>query len=118
MPEHPTPLGVFSIVGKEIYHNSNIYSSAPMPYMQRITWSGVALHQGVGVGHPASHGCVRVPREFAQRLWILTRLGARVIIARPELRPEEFADPQFVRKEKSPRGRRPRQSRRSKPRRP
>ena len=103
VPEHPTPLGVFSIVGKEIYHESNIYSSAPMPYMQRITWSGVALHQGVGVGHPASHGCVRVPREFAQRLWTLTRLGARVIIARPELRPEEFADPHlFVRREKSP----------------
>ena len=103
VPEHPTPLGVFSIVGKEIYHESNIYSSAPMPYMQRITWSGVALHQGVGVGHPASHGCVRIPREFAQRLWVLTRLGARVIIARPELRPEEFADPHlFARKEKSP----------------
>jgi hypothetical protein len=103
VPEHPTPLGVFSVVGKEIYHESNIYSSAPMPYMQRITWSGVALHQGVGVGHPASHGCVRIPREFAQRLWVLTRLGARVIIARPELKPEEFADPHlFARKEKSP----------------
>ena len=103
VPEHPTPLGVFSIVGKEIYHESNIYSSAPMPYMQRITWSGVALHQGVGVGHPASHGCVRIPREFAQRLWVLTRLGARVIIARPELKPEDFADPHlFARKEKSP----------------
>jgi hypothetical protein len=92
VPEHPTPLGVFSIVGKELYHESNIYSSAPMPYMQRITWSGVAIHQGVGVGHPASHGCIRIPREFAQRLWILTRLGARVIIARPELKPEEIAD--------------------------
>ena len=93
VPEHPTPLGVFSIVGKELYHESNIYSSAPMPYMQRITWSGVAIHQGVGVGHPASHGCIRIPREFAQRLWILTRLGVRVIIARPELKPEEVADP-------------------------
>jgi L,D-transpeptidase catalytic domain len=93
VPEHPTPLGVFSVVGKELYHESNIYSSAPMPYMQRITWSGVAIHQGVGVGHPASHGCIRIPREFAQRLWILTRLGARVIIARPELKPEDIADP-------------------------
>ena len=93
VPEHPTPLGVFSIVGKELYHESNIYSSAPMPYMQRITWSGVAIHQGVGVGHPASHGCIRIPREFAQRLWILTRLGVRVIIARPELKPEEVVDP-------------------------
>jgi hypothetical protein len=99
VPEHPTPLGVFSIVGKELYHESNIYSSAPMPYMQRITWSGVAIHQGVGVGHPASHGCIRIPREFAQRLWILTRLGARVIIARPELKPEDIANPHlFARK--------------------
>jgi L,D-transpeptidase catalytic domain len=103
VPEHPTPLGVFSIVGKELYHESNIYSSAPMPFMQRITWSGVAIHQGVGVGHPASHGCIRIPREFAQRLWILTRLGARVIIARPELKPEEIADPHlFVRRVMQP----------------
>jgi hypothetical protein len=103
VPEHPTPLGVFSIVGKELYHESNIYSSAPMPYMQRITWSGVAIHQGVGVGRPASHGCIRIPREFAQRLWVLTRLGARVIIARPELKPEEFADPHlFAREVKLP----------------
>src|SRR6202023_4202423 len=90
---HPTPFGVFSVISKQRWHRSNIYSSAPMPYMQRITWSGVALHQGVGVGHPASHGCVRIPREFAQRLWVLTRLGARGIIARPGLRPEGFADP-------------------------
>jgi L,D-transpeptidase-like protein len=102
VPEHPTPLGVFSIVGKEIYHESNIYSSAPMPYMQRITWSGVAIHQGVGVGHPASHGCIRIPREFAQRLWALTKLGARVIIARPELMPEEFADPHLFTRQVNP----------------
>ena len=103
VPEHPTPLGVFSVVGKELYHESNIYSSAPMPYMQRITWSGVAIHQGVGVGHPASHGCIRIPREFAQRLWILTRLGARVIIARPELKPEDIANPHlFARKQAPP----------------
>ncbi len=103
VPEHPTPLGVFSIVGKELYHESNIYSSAPMPYMQRITWSGVAIHQGVGVGHRASHGCIRIPREFAQRLWVLTRLGARVIIARPELKPEEITDPRlFVHKVQQP----------------
>jgi lipoprotein-anchoring transpeptidase ErfK/SrfK len=103
VPDHPTPLGVFSVIEKDRYHESNIYSSAPMPYMQRITWSGVAIHEGVGVGHPASHGCVRIPREFAARLWVLTRRGARVIIARSELRPEEFADPAlFVRKEKPP----------------
>jgi len=61
VPGHPTPQGVFSILEKRIYHESNLYSSAPMPYMQRITWSGVAMHQGVVPGHPASHGCIRLP---------------------------------------------------------
>jgi hypothetical protein len=101
VPDHPTPMGVFSIIDKERYHESNIYNRAPMPYMQRITWSGVAMHQGVGVGHRASHGCIRMPEEFAARLWVLHSLGARVIIARPELRPQEFADPHlFVHKQK------------------
>src|SRR5262249_59882342 len=54
---HPTPTGIFSVIGKEIFHRSNIYSGAPMPYMQRITWSGVAMHAGVLPGYPASHGC-------------------------------------------------------------
>ena len=101
VPDHPTPTGVFSVIQKSRRHRSNIYSQAPMPYMQRITWSGVAIHEGVGVGHPASHGCVRMLHEFAAHLWTLTKLGARVIIARPELRPQEFADPHlFVHKEK------------------
>ncbi len=60
VPGHPTPQGVFSIIQKQIYHESNLYSSAPMPYMQRITWSGVAMHQGVVPGRPASHGCIRL----------------------------------------------------------
>src|SRR5271168_2034980 len=103
VPAHPTPVGVFSVIEKSILHHSNIYSGAPMPYMQRITWSGVALHEGVNLGHPASHGCIRMPHDFASRLWVLTRLGARVIIARPELRPTEFADPHlFVHREISP----------------
>jgi len=84
VPGHPTPMGVFSVIEKQIYHESNLYSSAPMPYMQRITWSGVAMHQGVVPGHPASHGCIRLPREFAQRLWRITKVGARVIIAQDE----------------------------------
>jgi hypothetical protein len=101
VPDHPTPTGVFSLIEKSREHRSNIYSSAPMPYMQRITWSGVAIHEGVGVGHPASHGCIRMPHEFATRLWALTRLGTPVIIARPELTPQEFADPHlFIHKEK------------------
>jgi L,D-transpeptidase catalytic domain len=100
VPSHPTPMGVFSVIEKQRYHRSNIYSNAPMPYMQRITWSGVAMHEGPGVGHVASHGCIRMPHDFAARLWVLTRLGVRVIIARPELRPTEFADPHlFVHKE-------------------
>ena len=61
VPGHPTPQGVFCILEKRIYHESNLYSSAPMPYMQRITWSGVAMHQGVVPNHPASHGCIRLP---------------------------------------------------------
>lgn len=90
---HPTPMGVFSVIEKERFHRSNIYSGAPMPYMQRITWSGVAMHEGVNLGHPASHGCIRLPREFAERLFLLHSVGARVFITRPELRPVEFADP-------------------------
>jgi hypothetical protein len=92
VPGHPTPLGVFSVISRDRYHHSNIYSGAPMPFMQRITWSGVAMHEGVGLGHPASHGCIRMPHDFAARLWTLRTLGMRVIIARPELKPVVFAD--------------------------
>jgi lipoprotein-anchoring transpeptidase ErfK/SrfK len=70
---HPTPVGVFSVLGKELWHRSNIYSAAPMPYMQRITWSGIALHAGLLPGHPASHGCIRLAKDFAVRLWHLTK---------------------------------------------
>jgi lipoprotein-anchoring transpeptidase ErfK/SrfK len=85
VPGHPTPQGIFSILEKRIYHESNIYSSAPMPFMQRITWSGVAMHQGVVPNHPASHGCIRLPADFARRLWGLTKVGARVIIAQDDV---------------------------------
>jgi L,D-transpeptidase catalytic domain len=96
-------MGVFSVIDKERYHQSNIHSGAPMPYMQRITWSGVAMHQGQNLGHPASHGCIRMSQEFASRLWVLPSLGARVIIARPELTPRDFADPHlFVHMDKPP----------------
>jgi len=102
VPGHLTPIGVFNIIEKDRYHHSNIYSGAPMPYMQRITWSGVALHEGVGVGHQASHGCVRMPQEFAIKLWALTKLGARVIIAKPELKPVDIADSHlFVHKDRT-----------------
>jgi hypothetical protein len=95
VPGHPTPMGVFSVIEKQIYHESNLYSSAPMPYMQRITWSGVAMHQGVVPGRPASHGCIRLPREFAQRLWRLTKVGARVIIAQDEAQVADIASPRL-----------------------
>jgi hypothetical protein len=77
---HATPTGVFSVVQKKRFHRSNIYSAAPMPYMQRITWSGIALHAGVVPGYPASHGCIRLPQQFAVELWGITRIGARVVI--------------------------------------
>ena len=101
VPGHLTPMGVFNVVERDRYHHSNIYDNAPMPYMERITWSGVALHEGVGLGHQASHGCIRMPHDFAARLWQLQTMGMRVIIARPELHPTDFADPHlFVRREK------------------
>lgn len=101
VPDHPTPLGIFSIIQKSRDHRSNIYSNAPMPFMERITWSGVALHEGFNLGHPASHGCIRMSHEFATRLWGLTRLGVGVVIARQELRPEDISDPHlFVHREK------------------
>ena len=90
---HPTPLGVFSVIEKRRWHRSNIYSAAPMPYMQRITWSGVALHAGVVPGHPASHGCIRLKNDFAARLWHLTKRGTRVIIAHDDVQPVETTNP-------------------------
>jgi lipoprotein-anchoring transpeptidase ErfK/SrfK len=91
VPGHPTPMGVFSVIQKDRYHHSNIYSGAPMPYMQRITWSGVALHLGVVPGHPASHGCIRLPDAMAARLWGMTQLGARVIVSPGEVTPYDIS---------------------------
>jgi hypothetical protein len=76
-----TPTGVFSVIQKRRYHESNIYSGAPMPWMQRITWSGIALHGGVVPGYPASHGCIRLTYDFAPRMWEMTKVGARVIVS-------------------------------------
>jgi len=90
---HPTPFGVFSVISKQRWHRSNIYSAAPMPYMQRITWSGIALHAGVVPGHPASHGCIRLKNDFAIRLWHLTKRGTRVIIAHDDVQPVEITNP-------------------------
>jgi lipoprotein-anchoring transpeptidase ErfK/SrfK len=87
MRGHSTPAGVFSILEKSRYHRSNIYSGAPMPMMQRLTWSGVALHEGALPGYPASHGCIRMNREFATLLWNTTQKNARVIVVRSEIEP-------------------------------
>lgn len=83
---HTTPTGIFSILQKKRRHHSNIYSRAPMPFMQRLTWSGIALHESKSVpDYPASHGCVRLPRAFAKQLYRYTDLGAHVIITDEEL---------------------------------
>jgi lipoprotein-anchoring transpeptidase ErfK/SrfK len=93
MAGHATPRGIFTIIGRERYHRSNIYSAAPMPFMQRVTWSGIAMHLGVVPGHPASHGCIRLPAEFATKLWGLTKIGERIVISPEEVTPTEFAHP-------------------------
>lgn len=81
-PGHSTPSGIYSIIQKNRRHFSNLYGNAPMPYMQRITWSGIALHQGVVPGYPASHGCIRLPGHFARKLFKFTEMGAHVIVTR------------------------------------
>ncbi len=79
---HPTMVGSFSILEKKRWHHSNLYSNAPMPYMNRITWSGTALHAGVLPGYPASHGCIRLRYSFAPQLFKLTTVGDNVVISR------------------------------------
>jgi lipoprotein-anchoring transpeptidase ErfK/SrfK len=94
MSGHPTPMGVFSVIQKHKYHHSNIYSGAPMPYMQRITWSGVAMHAGVLPGYPASHGCIRMPMAFAVKMWNWTKMGVRVFVTPGEIpAPASFSHP-------------------------
>jgi lipoprotein-anchoring transpeptidase ErfK/SrfK len=96
MKGHSTPMGVFSVIQKQKLHHSNIYSGAPMPYMQRITWSGIAIHAGVLPGYPASHGCIRMPMAFAIKMWNWTRMGARVVITPGEMTPTSITHPLLV----------------------
>jgi hypothetical protein len=79
-PGHRTPTGRFDILEKRAKHFSNLYNNAPMPFMQRLTWGGVALHAGQIPGRPASHGCVRLPLAFARNLFSVTSVGASVHI--------------------------------------
>ena len=79
---HSTPSGDFTILGKEVMHHSNLYHRAPMPFMQRLTWEGVALHGGYLPGRPASHGCVRLPYAFAKLLFQITSCGDQVVVTK------------------------------------
>lgn len=95
-PGHSTPTGVFTILQKDKHHRSSTYNNAPMPNMNRLTWSGIALHAGQLPGYPASHGCVRLPMKFSELLFGITRLGMVVIIADDHHSPREVAHPGLV----------------------
>jgi lipoprotein-anchoring transpeptidase ErfK/SrfK len=102
MAGHSTPMGVFSVIQKQKLHHSNIYSGAPMPFMQRITWSGIAIHAGVLPGYPASHGCIRMPMAFAIKMYGWTKMGARVVVTPGELSPASFSHPLLVAEKVAP----------------
>lgn len=88
-PGHRTPTGKFDILQKHARHFSSKYNNAPMPYMQRLTWDGVALHAGQIPGRPASHGCVRLPLAFAKQLFEVTRMGGDVHVVGTSPAPAE-----------------------------
>ncbi len=104
---YETPAGIYSVLQKEVEHYSNLYDDASMPYMQRLTWSGIALHAGILPGYPASHGCVRMPHDFAEHLYDLTKIGLRVIVTPSDVAPAPAEDdhlfkPRPVRGEATP----------------
>src|SRR5262249_42151323 len=88
-----TPAGVFAVVEKDKDHRSTLYDDAEMPNMQRITWNGIALHGGPLPGYAASHGCIRMPYGFAEKLFDKTRIGMRVIISPGDAEPVDFSHP-------------------------
>ena len=92
-PGYETPTGMFTILQKKVDHTSNLYEDGEMPYMQRLTWDGIALHGGELPGYPASHGCVRLPMKFSRLLYKITRLGTPLIIEGEELIPEIMVTP-------------------------
>ena len=93
---HETPTGVFTILQKAKEHYSSTYDDAPMPYMERLTWDGIALHAGKLPGYPASHGCVRLPPAFAVKLYDITQVGTPVIIASDHTQPASVIDPGLI----------------------
>jgi hypothetical protein len=90
---HPTPTGMFTILQKKVRHESSIYKGAKMPHMERLTWSGIAIHAGHLPGYPASHGCVRLPIDFAEKLYSVTNNGTNVIITDDKFAPGETTEP-------------------------
>jgi hypothetical protein len=92
-PGHATPAGVFVILEKDKNHHSSTYNNAPMPHMERLTWQGVALHAGNLPGYPASHGCIRLPPQFAQLLFGVTSLGTPVIVADSKIATADIRHP-------------------------
>ena len=90
---HETPAGIYTIVQKEEEHHSNLYDDASMPYMERLTWTGISMHAGALPGYPASHGCTRLPYGVAQQLYRLTEPGMRVVIVREDIAPVEVPQP-------------------------
>jgi hypothetical protein len=95
-PGHPTPTGVFTVLQKQKEHRSTIYDGAPMPYMERLTWGGIALHAGGLPGYPESHGCIHLPSEFAQRLFEISPNGMTVVIGTAATEPERVAHPGYL----------------------
>jgi hypothetical protein len=95
-PGHPTPTGVFTVLQKQKEHRSTIYDGAPMPYMERLTWGGVALHAGGLPGYPESHGCIHLPSEFARRLFEISPGGMTVVIGTEATEPERVAHPGYL----------------------
>jgi hypothetical protein len=95
-PGHPTPTGVFTVLQKQKEHRSTIYDGAPMPYMERLTWGGIALHAGGLPGYPESHGCIHLPSEFARRLFEISPNGMTVVISTEATAPEQVAHPGYL----------------------
>jgi hypothetical protein len=95
-PGHLTPTGVFTVLQKQKEHRSTIYDGAPMPYMQRLTWGGIALHAGGLPGYPESHGCVHLPSEFAKELFAISPAGMTVVIADAASEPTWVTHPGYL----------------------
>jgi lipoprotein-anchoring transpeptidase ErfK/SrfK len=89
-----TPTGIFNILQKNVDHKSNLYSNAPMPFMQRLTWDGIAIHGGYLPGYPASHGCIRLPLTFAKTLFGVTQMGQEVVVLQDTSTPVKRPAPQ------------------------